>query len=62
LVLKRNIKIYKEIFNVKIENKILVVKELPDGSPVRIPYFIASFFTGKDYFTVKLGNSTRTAP
>jgi len=25
---------------VKIENKILVVKELPDGSPVRIPYFI----------------------
>ena len=24
----------------KIENKILVVKELPDGSPVRIPYFI----------------------
>ena len=26
--------------NVKIENNILVVKELPDGSPVRIPYFI----------------------
>jgi len=25
---------------VEIENKILVVKELPDGSPVRIPYFI----------------------
>jgi predicted deacylase len=25
---------------VKIENKILTVKELPDGSPVRIPYFI----------------------
>ena len=24
----------------EIENKILVVKELPDGSPVRIPYFI----------------------
>jgi len=28
------------MFNVDIENKILVVKELPDGSPVRIPYFI----------------------
>jgi len=28
------------MFNVEIENKILVVKELPDGSPVRIPYFI----------------------
>jgi predicted deacylase len=25
---------------VELENKILVVKELPDGSPVRIPYFI----------------------
>jgi uncharacterized protein len=25
---------------VEIENKILVVKELPDGSPVRIPYFV----------------------
>lgn len=24
----------------KMENKMLVVKELPDGSPVRIPYFI----------------------
>ena len=30
----------KGIFNVEIENKILAVKELPDGSPVRIPYFI----------------------
>jgi len=27
---------------VEIESKILVVKELPDGSPVRIPYFIVN--------------------
>ena len=33
-------KIYKEVVNVEVENKTLVVKELPDGSPVRIPYFI----------------------
>lgn len=37
--MKKIITIYKEIINLKIENKILVVKELPDGSPVRIPYF-----------------------
>ena len=34
------LKNYKEIFTVEIEKKILLVKELPDGSPVRIPYFI----------------------